>query len=394
MIYWKIIFWVSFFIVFYSYVGYGIIVFFLVQLKKILNLRATKKATAFTPPVALIIAAYNEEDYILEKIKNTQQLKYPQGNLRVLFITDGSTDSTPDIIKNNSNYEVLHQPERKGKAYAMNRAVNHVNEDYLVFCDANTTLNEDCIYEIMKHYANEKVGGVAGEKKILKFKDGKAAAAGEGMYWKYESFLKKLDAELHTVVGAAGELFSVRKSLYQPIQEGIIIEDFVLTMSICAKGYVVKYEPLAYAIETASASMPDEQKRKVRIAAGGFQAMAILKPLLNIFKYGIVSFQYISHRVLRWSVCPFCLVILFAVNIILFVAQPWSVYTLLFIAQIVFYFLAGVGWFYANKNIKINFLYIPYYFVFMNAAVFLGLKRYIRGNQSVLWEKAQRQKAG
>ena len=173
------------------------------------------------------------------------------------------------------------------------------------FQDANTLLNPSCVREIVKHYADPGVGGVAGEKKIITSERDKAAGAGEGIYWKYESLLKKLDSDLYSVVGAAGELFSVKTSLFHEAAEDTIIEDFVQSLQICMEGYVIRYEPNAFATETASASMREEQKRKIRIAAGAFQAMVILKGLFNVFRYPVLSFQFISHRILRWTLCPF-----------------------------------------------------------------------------------------
>ncbi|MDH7462284.1 glycosyltransferase family 2 protein [Chitinophagaceae bacterium 26-R-25] len=391
MLFLQILFWICLFIVFYAYVGYGFLIAFLVAIKKLFT-SSRKAEQNFQPTVALIIAAYNEEDFILHKLQNTKELDYPADKLHVIFITDGSTDKTPELIKTNSNFELLHSPERKGKAFAMNRAVQFAKADILVFSDANTLLNKECVAELVKHYASPKVGGVAGEKKIIKQTDDKASAAGEGLYWKYESALKRLDSSLNTIVGAAGELFSVRRELYEPVMEGTIIEDFVLSLRICMKGYLFKYEPKAFAIETASSSMKEEQKRKVRICAGGFQAMQMLKDLLNIFKYRLLTFQYISHRVLRWAVCPLCLVIMFFANLLIVILSPMLLYKVIMVAQIVFYTLSFIGWQFANRNIKIKSLYVPYYFVFMNAAAFMGFNRFLKGNQSVIWEKAGRQK--
>jgi cellulose synthase/poly-beta-1,6-N-acetylglucosamine synthase-like glycosyltransferase len=343
--------------------------------------------------VTLVVAAYNEEDFIQAKMDNTLQLDYPQEKLEVVFITDGSTDNTPEIITRNNRFKVLHQPLRKGKVAAMNRAMEHVSSPIVVFCDANTLLNKECIRNLVRHYQNEKVGAVAGEKKIQVPEDGKAAAAGEGIYWKYESFLKKLDAELYSVVGAAGELFSIRSPLFERAAEDTIIEDFVQSLQVCLKGYVVQYEPGAYAIESGSVSMREEQKRKIRICAGAFQAMGILRELFNVFRYPILSFQFISHRILRWTICPVCLITLLISNIFLAgMAQGPFYYVFLFL-QFIFYSLAIIGWINASRNIKIKFLFIPYYFLFMNLSVFLGFARFIRKRQSVLWEKAARQKA-
>lgn len=389
-----ILFWIFFFIVFYTYLGYGMLIWFLNRIKSIFAKNTVVQGIfGFEPSVALVIAAYNEEDYIEDKIRNTLALDYPAEKLGIYFITDGSNDNTPDIIKKYPRFTLLHEPARRGKAAAMNRAMHFVKEPFVIFCDANTVLNTACIKEIVKFYADKKVGAVAGEKKIYQPAETKAASAGEGLYWKYESFLKQQDSDFHTVVGAAGELFSVRSELYQSIEEGVLIEDFVLSLRIAQKGYLVKYARGAYAEEASSASIKDEQKRKIRISAGGFQAMYMLRSLLNIFKYGTLSFQYISHRVLRWSVTPVCLLLLFPLNLVLVLQGAGPVYLLVFILQVGFYLLGLSGWFFANRNIKVKALYIPYYFLFMNISVIWGFKRFLKGQQSVLWEKAARGKA-
>lgn len=387
----KIIFWVSFFIIFYSYVGYGILLWLLVKVKQLFE-RKIPKHPDFLPAVALVVAAYNEEEYIEEKIQNSFQLNYPADKLEIIFVTDGSTDRTPDIIRKYPNIKLLHEPERKGKSAAMNRSLSHIQSPFIIFCDANTLLNTECVREIVKHYADPKVGGVAGEKKILTEGINTAAATGEGLYWKYESFLKKLDSDLYSTMGAAGELFSVRKDLFEPAPAGTIIEDFVQSLKVCTRGYVLRYEPNAYAAEAPSASIKDEMKRKVRICAGAFQAMILLKDLFNPFRYPVLFFQFISHRILRWTICPVAIVVLLISNIAIAWLDNDLFYRLVLLAQLVFYSMAITGWIFANREIKVKLLYIPFYFLFMNLAVFLGFRRFIRNKQTVLWEKASRQK--
>jgi len=390
----KILFWSFLFIVFYTYLGYGILLWLINRAASFFRQgKMPGDLATFEPSVAMVIAAFNEEDCVEEKIKNTLSLDYPEHKLAIYFITDGSTDNAPLIIGRYPRITLLHQPERYGKAAAMNRAMQFIKEPYVIFSDANTVLNKECIKEILKFYADPAVGAVAGEKKIQRRVNTRAVSVGEGFYWKYESFLKRQDSDFYTVVGAAGELFSVRTDLYQPIEQAVLIEDFVLSLRIAQKGYVVKYAPLAYAVETGSASMKDEQKRKIRISAGGFQAMYLLRDLLNIFKHGRLSFQYISHRVLRWSITPVCLLLLLPLNIILVLFKAGVLYEILLVVQVLFYLAALAGWFFANRNIKIKMLYIPYYFLFMNISVIWGLKRFLKGEQSVLWEKAAREKA-
>jgi poly-beta-1,6-N-acetyl-D-glucosamine synthase len=387
----KFLFFSSYLIIFYSYIGYGLLIYLLVKIKKLLLKQNTVlKDSAFEAEVTLLVAAYNESGFIEQKIQNSLSLRYPAGKLRWIFITDGSDDATPVIIRKYSQILLLHQDERKGKLAAINRAIKYVETPYVIFSDANTLLNPECVYEIMKHYADPIVGGVAGEKKILLNKKDKAAAAGEGIYWKYESLLKKLDSQFYSVVGAAGELFSVRTSLFYETAGDTIIEDFVQSLQLCLAGYVVRYEPNAFAIESASASMVEEQKRKVRIAAGAFQAMQILKSLFNVFRYPVLSFQFISHRVLRWTLCPICLITGFLSNVLLVYQGSGGIYIVVLLVQCVFYVMALAGWLLASRNLKVKAFYIPYYFLFMNLSVFLGFYRFIRKKQTAVWEKAAR----
>ncbi|HEY4966913.1 MAG TPA: glycosyltransferase family 2 protein [Puia sp.] len=387
----KFSFFFSLGVIFYCYIGYGVLLFLLIKLKRVLSKSSrTIPVGRFEPEITLVVAAFDEADFIDQKIRNSLALDYPAGKLHWIFITDGSRDETPGIIRNYPQIRLLHLPERQGKVAAMNRAIRFVETPYAIFSDANTLLNPLCVREIVRHYADPQVGGVAGEKKIAKTETDKASGAGEGMYWKYESLLKKLDSELYSVVGAAGELFSLKTSLFYQAPESTIIEDFVQSMKICMQGYVIRYEPNAFATEQGSATMRDEQKRKVRIAAGAFQAMIMLKGLFNVFRYPVLSFQFISHRILRWTLCPLCLLICFISNAWLVHTQPWGFYLVFFLAQTVFYALACVGWILANQNLKIRAIYIPYYFLFMNLSVFIGFYRWIMKKQSSVWEKAAR----
>ncbi len=388
----KIIFFLGIFITFYSYIGYGLLLWVGLKLKKMFApAKAPATDPSFMPPVTLVVAAYNEEGFIEEKIKNTLSLDYPDALFNIIFITDGSTDNTADIIARYSKIKLLHADGRKGKVAAMHRAMTQVKTPIVVFCDANTLLNKESIKNIVRHYQNPQVGGVAGEKKVMASKGDSIAGAGEGLYWKYESFLKKLDWEYYTVVGAAGELFSVRTELYEHPGDAILLDDFVISLRVCQKGYRIAYEPQAYAIETGSVSIKEEQKRKVRISAGGFQSMYLLSDLLNIFKYPKLSFQYISHRVLRWSLCPLFLPIILICNILLVSYTDGFIYGAILGAQILFYSFALLGWLLYRNGIKIGPLYAAYYFLFINFSLYLGFFRFIKGAQTVLWEKASRE---
>ena len=391
----KIIFFVALFIVFYAYVGYGILLFLLVRIKRLFSSNNSNEYSEnYEPEVTYMVAAFNEEDWIGEKIKNSLAFDYPKNKIKFFFVTDGSNDSTPQVVENyptppGVDLQLFHQPERRGKIAAVERVMEYVKTPIVIYSDANTFVNDQAIKNIVRHYANEKVGAVAGEKRISLQTTGAANEAGEGIYWKYESTLKKWDSELYSVVGAAGELFSVRTELFEPVSSDTIIEDFVMTMGIANKGYKVVYEPQAFAAETASASVKEELKRKIRIAAGGIQAIVRLAPMLIPFKNPILTFQYISHRVLRWTLAPLALPVLLIVNIMLAMKGLWMFQVLLAL-QISFYVFALIGYILETKKMKFKAFFVPYYFCIMNYAMYRGFFRFLGGKQSVLWERAKR----
>jgi cellulose synthase/poly-beta-1,6-N-acetylglucosamine synthase-like glycosyltransferase len=392
----KITFWFLLFIVFYAYVGYGIILYVLVVIKRLTGLSEKKVVDyAYEPDVTLFIAAYNEKDFVAEKVKNSRELDYPADKLHMVWVTDGSDDGTPDLLRTFEGIEVHHLPQRSGKIGAMNRGMRLVKTPVVVFCDANTLLGKESIRRIVNLFSNPKVGCVSGEKRIFGKDKDSAAGAGEGLYWKYESALKKWDAELYSVVGAAGELFAIRTALFQEVEKDTLLDDFIISLRVAQKGYTIQYDPEAYAIETASANVKEELKRKIRISAGGIQSVIRLSSLLNIFKYGTLSFQYISHRVLRWTLAPLALLFLIPVGIVLALKEgilDFGFYSILFWLQLLFYLSALLGWYLENKSIRVKLLFVPYYFFIMNLSVFLGLKRYLKGAQSVNWERARRGK--
>ncbi|HRE50199.1 MAG TPA: glycosyltransferase family 2 protein [Flavitalea sp.] len=387
------LFRICIFIVLYTYIGYPLLLWVLVKIKYLWPGRPAGPVGENNPilPVSLIIAAYNEEDIIEEKIKNCFELNYPAGQIEYIFITDGSTDATPAIISRYPRIRLLHQPERKGKLAAMNRAVDHALYPCLIFSDANAFLNADSIINMTRHYACKKTGGVAGEKKILSDPAAGSVSRGEGLYWRYESALKKLDAQLYSAIGAAGELFSIRKDLYKKLPEHTIIEDFVQSLYLCIDGYRVAYEPEAYSRETASLSVKEEMERKTRISAGGFQAMGMLKKLFNVFAYPVLSFQFISHRVLRWTLCPLALLLLLPLSFALY--GYGDIYALALFAQLALYALALAGWYCAHHQYRFKGFYVPFYFVMMNYCVFAGFARFLKKAQPVVWEKAGRKKS-
>lgn len=387
----EIVFWISVFVVFYTYIGYGIVLWVLVKVKETFRPRKEPRMPDELPEVTLFVAAYNEERVVDEKMANTRSLDYPADRLKVVGVTDGSDDSTNRRLEAYPEVEVFFQPERQGKTAALNRGIEFVETSLVVFTDANTMLNREAIREIVRCFSDPTVGCVAGEKRIAVRRLDGAAAGGEGLYWKYESALKRLDWRLYSAMGAAGELFSVRRGLFERMENDTLLDDFVLSLRIVQKGYRIAYCDTAYAIEGASSDMKEEQKRKVRICAGGLQSIGRLRPLLNVFRYGVVSFMFLSHRVLRWSLTPLLLFLLLPVNAALaFSGSP--LYITFLALQLAFYAAALGGYYLATRAIRNKYLFVPYYFLFMNVNVIRGFcyLRKKRGSGSGAWEKAKR----
>lgn len=380
--------WISCFIVFYNYAGYAVLVYLFNSLTRKKNPDSEED---YFPTVSFIVAAFNEEDCIEKKIINSLEQDYPADKIEFIFITDGSSDATPDIVKSYSRIQLLHQQERRGKSAALNRAVQLAQNEILIFSDANTILNTEATQKVARHYKDENVGGVAGEKKVMSLSDNtEDVGASEGLYWKYESLLKKLDSDFHTVVGAAGELFSVRKNLYETVPQEVILDDFVISMKVAQKGYRIIYEPEAYAMELPSFSIKDERKRKVRIAAGGFQAIAMLPEALRFWKHPKLTFLYVSHRVLRWILSPFCLILAFVSSFYLTASSSATIYNAIFLIQAIFYVGAFIAYVSPSLSNRFKILKLPYYFIFMNISVIQGFFRFLRKKQPSTWEKVKR----
>jgi len=378
------LFWLALVVVLYTYAGYAVVVGLWARLAR---RSAAVLEADFEPDVTLVVPAYNEADILAAKVRNCLALDYPAEKLRLLFITDGSNDASGEVLAAFPNVQHLHTPERAGKSMAENRAIRYVTTPYVIFTDCNTMLNPEAVRRLVRHYASPAVGAVSGEKRVLS--DGSTSGAGEGLYWKYESFLKRCDSNIYSLMGAAGELVSFRTSLFKPLEADTILDDFVQSMRIVDAGYQVVYEPEAYAMEPPSFSLGEEMKRKVRICAGGWQAMSRLLPLLNPLRQPVVAFLYFSHRVLRWTLTPALLAALLPLNAVLAV-QYGGFYTLLLALQGAFYGAAALGWWRAAQGKPAGLLLVPLYFTMMNVAVFQGAARFFRNSQPAAWAKAQR----
>lgn len=373
------LFWLCLTIVVYTYVGYGIVLYLLVLIKRLAT--KAKPLADITddclPEVTLMVCAYNEEDIIAEKMDNTCRLDYPADRLHLVWVTDGSNDNTNSLLAAYPDVKVIYSPERRGKAAAIKHGIKEIDTEIVMMTDANTMLNPGAVREIARLMQDPRVGCVSGEKKVMARSDSDEAAQGEGLYWKYESTLKRLDSELYSAMGAAGELCVIRRQLMTDIPDDTLLDDFIISMEIVKKGYKIAYTSNAYAMEYGSADLHEESKRKRRIAAGGLQSCWRLRSLMNPLRHPVVAFQFVSHRVLRWTITPVCLFALAPLNTLLVLSGEGIVYTIIWILQILFYASAAAG------------VRISKYFVFMNLNVFRGMA-YLFNNSTGMWEKAKR----
>ena len=364
----------------YHYFGYPLIVVLISRVWKQKPHDAERE-----PSITLVIAAYNEESVIRAKIENSLALDYPRAKYEIVIVADGSTDATPGIAAEYSSDAVrcMYEPARRGKSHALNRAVASSRAEILVFTDANNELSNDSLRYLVNALSQERVGGVSGAKRIIENQE-RAASVGDGLYWRYESMIKLAESRLGGTVAADGEIFAVWRDLYKPIPPEVINDDAFLTLAVVQQGYKVAYEPAATATEEASITIADDFRVKVRMIAGGYQFIAMY--WRSVAGTGWFAFKYFSHKILRWLM-PLCLITLLLISLLR--ANEWP-YTVLCIAQLLFYGVAAAGALAPALRNASKFVYVPFYFTTMNLAAFLGLIKFLSGNQSVLWAKAER----
>lgn len=348
------------------------------------------------PKVTFVIPAYNEADYLADKITNTLSLDYPSDKLQVIIAADGSDDRSKEVAE---GYSVLYLNNgcRDGKASAMNRCIAECEGDIIVFSDANVVVNAGALKAMVLELSNNHdVVLVSGEKKVVKAHEAHNAGAGEGIYWKYEAALKKIDSNYYSLIGSVGELFALKKEHYVHIPSHFLLDDFFISVELLNQGHKVKYVSEALATEFGSSNYKEEAKRKIRIAAGAWQCMVHFKALLNPFKNFKASYLYVSHRVLRQSIIPFSLMVFMPMLLVLMLcyAPSWFVYINAFGFAMLF-FLGAIGWYFNARKGGSKapfFVNVPFYVLFMNVCAIAGAFRYLNGIQSGAWEKSKRAK--
>ena len=377
------IFWLSVAVVVYTYVGYPI---FIAILARIRGRRSRETTAAFLPFVTLIIPAHNEERWIRHKIENTLELEYPRELLQIVIASDGSSDRTVDIAREfeSRNVAVAVFEERHGKQEMLNLMVPKSVGDIVVMTDTNVLLRPDSVRLLVRSFADREVGCVTGRKLCIEQK-GVPQGAGENLYWRYESWIKQNESCLHSCLGAHGQLFAVRRSVFPPVKK--VGEDFYIPMKLVAStGLRVIYEPEAIAYTPAAANLAIEFERKTRAHVSFLLTLSLLPVLMFPFKTP-VWWQYVSHHVLRMIVPP-ALIAMFVSLATL--ARSGRFYFALFVAQVIFYALAAIGFALARRDIRIKLFYVPFYFTFANAAVALALLRWPRRKYDYAWKRTER----
>ncbi len=373
----KIIFWASLFCVFYAYAGYMLVLILISFFKK----QKIKKDTLFYPHVSLIIAAYNEEKCIGKKIEESLALDYPKEKLEIIIASDASTDKTEEIIKSfeDRGIKLIRNPHRGGKTAVQNLAIEKAQGEILVFSDATTIFDKDTVSKLVGNFSDENVGCVGGEEIFLKAEKGISDEA--GFFWRYEKFLRRLESDFNTLIGVSGCVFAIRKKLYRKLPNNVI-EDFALPLEVASKGLKCVCEPQARAYEEAAKNTKHELMRKARIVSGGISVLVNMKYLLNPFKHPLLSFQLISHKVLRW-LAPIFMIILFISNV--FLLQEY-VYRFIFIGQAFFYFLATIGSILNNLGKAPRLFRLISHFCAINAAAVWGLAMFLKGEKKAIWQ--------
>ena len=377
----EIIFWMSAFLILYTYAVYPLMlaVFFRPKDKDYRPQAENPEPSMVT----ILVCAHNEEKVIRERIDNLLSLDYPKEKTEIVIASDGSCDDTDNIVKEykDAGVRLLSFSDRAGKVNTINRSLSDLNGDIIVLTDANTIFERDAVSRLIEKFKYKDIGCVVGE---LHFRD-EGIGRLEGIYWRFEQFLKKTEGARGSLLGANGGIYAFRKELFINLPNDTIVEDFVLPMKILEKGHKVYYEPLAIAYEDAAQKLVQEFERRVRIGAGDYQALVYTWKILNPLR-GFTAFAYFSHKVVRWFV-PFFIISLFFTN--LFLVNHFF-YRMVFMSQIIFYITAGLGNVLHRIDFKCKYIELPYYFVSMNTALLIGFFRFCLGRQSVKWIRTQR----
>lgn len=371
----QFLFWISFIAVFYTYIGYPLVVYILSLFYK------EEIADRYIyPNISILMSAYNEEKNIEEKLNSIFNLDYPKDKIEILIGSDGSTDKTDEVVSKHISPSVrlYRQAQRQGKPSMLNKLVKEAKGEILVFTDARQELDKDSIKELVKNFSDNRIGSVSAE---LFFRDEDSqVGSGMGLYWEYEKFIRKQESKIGSMLGATGALYAIRRELFSEVPKDLILDDMYIPMRVVQRGYRAIFDSKAKIYDKYSSGAREEFNRKVRTLAGNFQLFSNMKWLGNPFKSPI-AWQFISHKFLR-LLAPYFLAIIFLSNFDIVFDSAF--FTLVLMAQLLFYIFASLGMTFKGKS---KILDIPYMFCVMNAAAIEGLGKFILGKQDVAWRK-------
>jgi len=384
--------WMSIFFIVYCYFGYPLLIFGLAKL-----LRKSVKKHPITPSVSIVLSVWNEEGVVERKIKNLLSMDYPSEKIEILIGSDGSTDKTNLIINRFADKGVIlvAHNQRQGKMATLNDLVTRAKNEIIIFNDARQEWKPNAIRELVANFADPKVGCVSGE--LMLSSDGGATAKGINLYWEYEKFIRRQESRLHSMLGATGAIYAIRKELYAALPVHVVLDDVYIPFKIIKQGYRAVFDPSARAYDQAADSPREEHRRKARTLYGNYQIFGLFPELFNPL-VSPVAIQFFSHKFLRVA-APFLMIAVFFLNAaIVFidarVPAESSLYITLFVFQIIFYGMAVIGGLarhqkYGILNALSKVCYIPYVFCLLNFSALIGFFRFAGANQGAVWEKAR-----
>lgn len=343
------------------------------------------------PSVTLLVCAFNEETIIEEKIKNSLAINYPKNLFEIVIASDGSTDETTDIVKKyeqlDTRIRLFDWHVREGKVNVINKSLPKCSGEIIILSDANAMCNSECAKIFVKHFFDKRVGAVAGEKRVIANEastNTDLIGHTEGLYWRLESYIKKMESRWGNVIGADGAIYAIRKSAFEPVPAKTSVDDFLNTMKILKNGWRVEYNDKAYVTEYATQSLTTEFNRKVRIAAGQFYNLIVLKEMLNIRQYGWISIFYIMHKLSRLF-SPF---LFMYITFFCFLNTNSGFILVIISGLLLSYLAAGLGFYLEEKKqIKQKVLHLITYYYLTVVAQLVGLIRQISGMQTAVWDK-------
>ncbi len=379
----SILFWASLFLVIHSYFFYPIIVCVWASQMKDNPLPAQRGL----PTISFLLAVYNEEKIIIEKLENIRDMDFPKGKIEVLIGSDGSSDRTSKLIQSFDSIDIrlFHFDQRRGKAPVLNDLVVAAKNEILVFSDANTFYAPDALNKMVRHFDDPEIGGVCGNLH-LSASARNSGGKGEVAYWRYENSIKKFEGEIKTTFGATGGIYALRRNLYRQLPtDKAVMDDFLLPLFAVQQGFRVVYDPFARGWEDTTPSTAKEFERKIRIGAANFNGLAEVLPLLHP-KHGFIAFGLFSHKLIRWII-PFLLITIFTCSTILI--HQGGLYQWIFIVQFVFACVASVGYILDKMSRPIMLFTLPYYFVVANLGLLVGFIRFVKGTQKAAWSSTR-----